>query len=161
MMAMDYGPSDMLAQVYAAYNGSNGGATKALYARLEELGPLGRIAVNLFRAQKNSARAKGYRRGYRGMAYDRKQWSIDNLSEILTEHAEHCSLPWGWGTDPQQPFHNVVLYVDLPTGQVSFHTDRRGDGPDYPGKWDGVPGKSADRIVRWVARVLAAEAVAS
>ena len=42
-----------------------------------------------------------------------------------------------------------VLYVDLPTGQVSFHAygpseNRR----EYDGKWDGT-GLSEERIVKY------------
>ena len=144
-----------LASVISVYRGSDGDATKALYARLEALGPLGFIAVNLFRAQKASERAKVYRGGgYRGMAYDRKQWALDNLCRALTEHAADQGIAWGWGEDPAQPVHKHVLYVDLPTGQVSFHAPSRGEGPDYPRAWDGVPGQSPDRIIRFVARLL-------
>ncbi len=144
-----------LDRVLAVYNGSDGDATKALYAYLEQLGPLGNVAVNLFRAQKNSARAKVYRgRGYRDAAYGRKQWAMDNLATALSAHADECSIRWGWGNDPTQPFHKAVLYVDLPTGQVSFHAQDRGAGPDYPGEWDGRTGQSPDRIIRFVARVL-------
>ena len=151
------------AYVAHVYQGSDGAATKALYTSLEDLGPIGVIAVNLFRAQKSSERAKVYRGGvrgrgsYRGMAYDRKEWSMGNLCAALTEHAEACGIAWGWGEDPEQPFHRWVLYVELPTGQVSFHGAARGPGPDYPRGWDGVPGQSADRIVRWCARLLAQE----
>jgi len=144
-----------LGDVVAAYSGSDGDVTKALYARLEQVGTLGVVAVNLFRAQKNSDRAKVYRRrAFRGAAYDRKQWAIDNLAEVLAAHADVNDIRWGWGRDETQAFHDVVLYVDLPTGQVSFHTNRRGEGPDYPDEWDGMPGKSADRIMRWCARLL-------
>jgi hypothetical protein len=38
---------------------------------------------------------------------------------------------------------------------VSFHAGERGAGPDYPGDWDGVPGKSAARIIDWSALLLA------
>lgn len=146
-----------IADVLRVYLGSDGDATKALYAQLETLGPVGVIAVNLFRAQKNSERAKVYRGGgYRGMAYDRKQWAMDNLAAALAAHAEGAGIGWGWGDDPAQPMHRAVLYVDLPTGQVSFHTAARGTGPDYPGAWDGMPGQSPDRICRWVARLFAA-----
>lgn len=155
--------ADALAEIVRVYEGSDGDATKALYTRLEERGAIGIVAANLFRAQKNSERAKVYRGGrrgqgsYRGMAYDRKQWAMDNLARILGEHATVLDLRWGWGIDPTQPRHNAVLYVDLPTGQVSFHTEGRGEGPDYPGEWDGIPGKSPDRILRFTARVLAGE----
>jgi len=149
----------ILADVMRIYDGSSGDDTKALYARLEQLGPNGQIALNLFRAQKNSARAKVYRGGgYRGKAYDRKQWAIDNLAAILTQHAEACAIRWGWGIDDAQEYHRVVLYIDLPIGQVSFHTAMRGAGPDYPGEWDGIPNASIGRICSWCARLLSAQA---
>lgn len=148
-----------IADVLRTYQGSDGEATKALYVRLETLGPVGVVAVNLFRACKASERAKVYRggrRGYRGAAYDRKGWAIGNLCKVLGADAAGLGLTWGWGLDQKQPMHCHVLYVDLPTGQVSFHSAYRGDGPDYPGTWDGLPGRSADRICRWVGRLLAA-----
>lgn len=46
-------------------------------------------------------------------------------------------MNWGWGRDPAQPFAKHVLYVDLPLGQVSFHSESRYVGPDYGGEWDG------------------------
>lgn len=152
-----------LDEIVRVYEGSDGDATKALYARLEALGPVGIVAVNLFRANKSSSRAKVYRGGvrgqgsYRGMAYDRKQWAMENLCRVLGEHAAQLSITWGWGVDPKQEFHRHVLYVDLPTGQVSFHTAARGDGPNYPGVWDGIGGASADRILRWIARLMKTE----
>jgi hypothetical protein len=147
--------SAALAEIIAIYQGSDGEATKALYARLEKLGPIGAIAVNLFRAQKASERAKVYRGGgYRGMAYDRKEWAIENLCTALSAHAAGAGLVWGWGIDDKQPVHKRVLYVDLPTGQVSFHCASSSPGPDYPGQWDGMPGQSPDRILRWIGRLL-------
>lgn len=149
-----------LASVLRVYTGSDGEATKSLYAQLEALGPLGVIAMNVFRATKCSERAKAYRGGgHRSAAYERKQWSMDNLCEALTASAEGAGITWGWGVDEEQPFHRHVLYVDLPTGQVSFHTHERGSGPEYLGKWDGMRGHAADRICRWVGRLLAAEQV--
>lgn len=144
-----------LAYVVRVYEGSDGDATKALYDKLSALGPAGIIATNLFRAQKNSARAKVYRGGgYRGMAYDRKKWAMDNLDRALIEHAVTLGITWGWGGDPEQPKHGILLYVDLPTGQVSFHTDTRGTGPDYAREWDGMRGKSVERVCRWCATLL-------
>lgn len=152
-------------RVQLIYMGSDGEATKALYAELDSLGPTGVIALNLFRAQKNSERAKVYRGGIRGqgsfkdMAYGRKQYALDKLCEVLTQHAEGCGLAWGWGVDPKQEHHRHVLYVDLPTGQVSFHTDKRGTGPGYSREWDGVRGVSPSRICHFVANVLGATPV--
>lgn len=144
-----------LVDVTRVYKGSDGDATRQLYARLGGFGIAGEIAVNLFRAQKCSERAKAYRgRGYRGAAYERKQWSMDNLCKALAQHAAALAIAWGWGIDDKTPFYPHVLYIDLPTGQVRFHSPTRGHGPDYPDRWDGVPDVSADRILRWVSRVL-------
>ena len=41
----------------------------------------------------------------------------------------------------------AMLYVDLPTGQVSFHTPARGAGLDYGGEWDGAVDVSRERIM--------------
>jgi hypothetical protein len=147
--------TEALTHIVRIYEGSDGDAMKALYARLEQLGPRGIVAANLLRAQKNSSRAKVYRRRYRGMTYDRKQWAMSNLATALVAHGESLGLRWGWGVDVEQPKHNVVLYIDLPTGQVSFHTEQRGEGPDYPGHWDGMRDTATGRICGWCARVMA------
>lgn len=146
--------------ILETYNGSDGDKTKALYADLDRCGPAGNVAMNLFRACKCSARAKVYRGGIRGkgsyksMAYDRKQWSIDNLAKALVQHGDALGIRWGWAVDPQQAMHKDVLYVELPTGQVSFHTAPRGPGPDYPGQWDGIRGQAPDRISKFCASVI-------
>lgn len=143
------------------YGTSDGSLTRAFYAELEKRGAAGLVAMNLFRAQKCSSRAKVYRGGvrgkgsYRGMAYERKQWSLDNLVKILSEQAQSLGIRWGWKID-----HNIVfgcepswvLYVDLPQGQVSFHAPVRGGGPDYKGEWDREH-KSAERIVMYAEAV--------
>lgn len=153
------GAARLIAEVVGVYEGSNGDATKAFYARLEALGPIGIIATNLFRAQKTSSRAKVYRRSaHRHRSYDTKQWSMGNLARALTDHAAQVGITWGWAIDLEQAHHNAVLYVDIPTGQVSFHTDTKGIGPDYHGHWDGMRDVAADRICRWCARLLATEA---
>lgn len=142
-----------LVDVVKVYQGSDGDATRALHARLEELGDAGRIGAYLVRAQKASERAKVYRGGgYRRQAYDRKEWALGELCAVL--QADAAGLTWGWGEDPDQPVYRHVLYVDLPTGQVSFHAAHRGAGPDYAGAWDGRPGQAPDRILRWLARLL-------
>lgn len=142
------------------YDGSNGDATRALYAQLATLGPIGDVAVNLFRASKASGRAKVYRGGIRGqgsyksMAYDKKNWSINNLTRALGAHAISLGIRWGWHHDPHTPGFEWVLYVDVPTGQVSFHSDRRGEGPEYPGVWDGLRGASHHRVIDWCESLL-------
>ena len=151
-------------RVLRVYGGSDGSATKALYADLDELGAAGRIAVNLLRASKASERAKKYRGGmrgrgsYKGMAYQKKDWALNNLCEELTQSAGATGLGWGWGVDDKQDYHRHVLYVDLPTGQASFHTGARGKGPAYDTAWDGVPGQTAGRICAFAARLLTAAA---
>lgn len=138
------------------FDGSDGDATRRLYDRLDGQGPTGTIAKNLFRAAKTSHRAKHYRgRRFRSAAYDTKGWSLDQLCALLAEHAADASIPsWGWLEDDEQPVHRHVLYVDLPSGQVSFHTGLRGKGPDYNGAWDGITGQQSTRILRWAAALL-------
>jgi len=89
------------------------------------------------------------------MAYERKEWSIGNLVTILERQAEALAIRWGWQEDPATPVFAWVLYVDLPTGQVSFHTSARGAGPQYDVGWDGFRGASPGRIIRWCEVILA------
>jgi hypothetical protein len=146
--------SDTLADLVRVYEGSDGQATMALYQRLDQFGPAGTLAVNLFRAHKTSGRAKVYSRRYRGAAYDRKQWSIGNLVDVLGQHAGSLGIVRGWGVDAATIGYPHVLYIDMPTGQISFHSPVRGPGADYAGEWDGAVGVGADRILRWIARLL-------
>ncbi len=138
------------------YKGSDGELTKRYYAELEKCGPIGLVALHLFRAQKASERAKLYRGGVRGqgsfrsMAYDKKTWSMQNLCKALAQHGDALGIRYGWKEDLNTVFDNRaswVLYVDLPQGQVSFHSPSRGIGPNYPGDWDGQRGMSVQRIV--------------
>lgn len=151
-----------LADIMAIYAGSNGDATKALYQQLQLAGPRGLVAIDLFRACKASERAKVYRGGQRGrgsfrrMAYEKKSWAIDNLAANLIDRADDLGIAWGWDIDPAQEFHRDVLYIDLPTGQVSFHTHPRGKGPDYPGAWDRARGQASMRICQFCAQTLRA-----
>lgn len=150
----------VMADIMAIYTGSDGDRTKALYAALEERGPIGAVAVNLFRATKTSERAKRYRGGQRGrgsfrsMAYGTKSWAIDNLISILAEQGEQLGIVWGWGVDRETDGYDQVLYVETPAGQLSFHSPVRGKGPDYPGDWDGERGQAAGRVVKFAAIAL-------
>jgi len=156
------------------FHQQNGEVTTAYYARLNQLGPAGQVAVALFRAQKRSSRAKDYRRGrYRRMAYDVKSWSIDEACRLLEKHGDELGIRWGWKEDPTVLFGeraSWVLYVDLPvdlislqypgelgagpSGQVSFHSPHRGKGPDYLGAWDGQRASEA-RILAFCDAVVA------
>lgn len=139
--------------VIEVYEGSNGQATQDLYARLEKFGPAGVVALNLFRAQKASARAKVYRRKFKGVAYDKKNWSMKLLCDALGVSAAELGIEFGWREDPGQEYHKWVLYVDLPTGQVSFHSASPLSPERYEKPWDGSH-DSASRIIRFVESVL-------
>jgi hypothetical protein len=131
------------------YHGSDGEQTRLYYAGLESRGPLGVIAMNLFRAQKCSARAKVYRGRYRDMAYDRKGYSMAQLCNALLGGGSALDIGFGWKPDPEVVLRcdtACVLYVDIPTGQVSFHSPTRYAGPDYAGEWDRQR-LSAERII--------------
>lgn len=151
-----------IAEILRVFKGSDGDATKQLYSRLARLGPGGVLAMNLLRAQKNSDRAKVYRGGnahgkYKDQAYGRKTWAMGQLCVELLAHGADAGVPaWGWKLDPQAAGpHQWVLYVELPQrGQVSFHTDQRGEGPDYAGDWDSAVGASANRIQYFAADII-------
>lgn len=145
-----------LEEVAAVYAGSDGDATRALYAALLGRPPRGEIAMNLFRATKRSERAKGYRRGrHARAAYGVKDYSIGELCRALAAGAAPLGIAWGWGRDEKAVNFEDVLYVDVPgAGQVSFHCRGRKAGPDYTGQWDGAKGTAADRVVRWAHAVL-------
>lgn len=138
------------------FHGSDGNATTALYKKLAEFGPAGDIAAHIFRAVKTSLRAKVYRGGvagegsYKSMAYGRKEWSIEQMCKGLVDHGAALGMVWGWAIDEEQPVHRHLLYVELPTGQISFHTIARDAGPDFPGRWDGVRGAGPVRVCQWV-----------
>ena len=135
------------------YDGSNGAQTRSFCCALAKTGQLGKIAAELFRIQKASARAKVYSGGitgrygsvtFRTLAYKRKGGCLSVLCKLL--QADACGLTWGWGYDGTQQFAKCVLYVDLPNGQVSFHSTDRFAGPKYQGEWDGEY-KSEQRIL--------------
>lgn len=144
-----------------AYRGSDADRTRALYQRLIEHGQIGDVAINLLRACKASERAKEYRGRYVRAAYDKKDWSLDQLCGALDVHAADLGIRWGWGRDEKAVNFENVLYCDLPDnhGQVNFHCARRMVGPDYSGDWDGVKGEGANRIIAFATAVLAGEAL--
>lgn len=131
------------------YEQQNGDVTKAYYAILNAKGLNGELAVALFRAHKRSTAAKKYKgRKFTRSAYDVKNWSLGEVCRILAkmdDGTENPAAHWGWKHDPNTPGYTWVLYVELPCGQVSFHSPDRLEGPDYPGVWDGIR-NSAERI---------------
>ena len=124
-------------------DGSDAVATRALYRALDATGTHGEIAHLLLATWKNSSRAKAFR-SYSDRYYETKGAHLTALAHKLAT----ADLTWGWGEDCNG-FLKWVIYVDLPTGQVSFHAEERGDGPDYPKQWDGVRFVSGERIVAW------------
>lgn len=132
-----------LSEVRAAYEGSNGGATRRLLSRFRNAGPIGVIAANLFKAQKANERARTYRGGigrsaghfdsFSDLSYDSKRESIRELCEQLM--VEPCGMQWGW-KEGDGTLLRFVFYIDLPQGQVCFQLDDRFEGPDYFGVWD-------------------------
>jgi hypothetical protein len=121
------------------YLGSHGGRTRSYLSKLEKLGWEGKVAAQVFRAQKASSRAKAYKGGltnvsYSDLAYDAKAKAISRLCELLAE--DPTRMTWGWKEDPSEDYAPWVLYVELPNGQVSFHSRERMTGPNFVGKWD-------------------------
>lgn len=139
------------------YNGSDGRLTQQYYTTLAMFGSVGLIAMNLFRAMKCSSRAKLYRRrSHKDNAYGRKQYSIEQLCDILEKYGRDHGIVFGWKKDPNTMFgekESWVFYVDLPNGQCSFHSPTRGKGPAYHGDWDGQKGMSEKRILFYVDQI--------
>lgn len=135
-----------MTRAYATFYQNDGQVTQAYYAEMNTFGHEGQLAVALFRAQKRSDAAKRYRgRSFRGEAYEVKNWSLGEICRLLSG-PDH-NFVWGWKRDPNTPGFEWVLYVELPTGQVSFHSASRLAGPDYRGEWDGQKGASTQRII--------------
>jgi hypothetical protein len=66
---------------------------------------------------------------------------------------DHGIVLWGWGEDPAQEFHKWVLYVELPTGQVSFHAAAPLTADRFPGEWDGQH-MTRERVIAYAHHVL-------
>ena len=136
------------------FEGNDAATTRAYYAALWRRGPIGEFAAHLMRAQKASTRAKRYRGGIAGvgsfsdLAYQQKHDALIRLCSWLISLGGTIqpAIRWGWKRDPLQAFAKWVLYVDLPSGQVSFHSIERFGGPDYPAEFDGSHA-SAERII--------------
>jgi hypothetical protein len=148
------------------FEGNDAHKTRAYYAALWRRGPIGEFAANLMRAQKASTRAKRYRGGISGvgsfsdLAYQKKGESLIQLCDWLLQNANKPgsaggvlryagdteTLFWGWKLDPRQAHAKWVLYIELPNGQVSFHSTERFGGPDFPWEFDGAHA-SAERII--------------
>lgn len=91
-------------------------------------------------------------KSYRDLAYDRKDEALTNLAMLLADTAH--GLPWGWKRDEKNHSARNILYLDLPRGQVSFHSAHRHRGPDYLNDWDGEK-KSEQRILEFCNSLMA------
>jgi len=69
--------------------------------------------------------------------YGKKEHLLREACRLATEQDW---FTWGWKMDPDPPPNGAewVLYFEAEGKQVSFHTFDRGDGPDFPGEWNGV-----------------------
>jgi hypothetical protein len=78
-----------------------------------------------------------------------------NARQLLDTRAEPppFTSTWGWREDAGQEFHKWVLYVELPTGQVSFHSAAPLTAHRYASEWDGA-GFSETRIIAYAQAVL-------
>jgi hypothetical protein len=95
------------------------------------------------------------------MAYERKQWAMDNLCKALLQHSATLGITWGWKHDLNGPKnYQHVLYIETPTGQISFHNAYRGQGPDYSGEWDGIGSVAPHRICLWIEQLTQAAVAA-
>ena len=142
----------------SCYDGSDRYETRRFYSELKPMGQIGLIAAELHKIQKSSSRAEKYQNeilrrdgtlsglSYRQTAYDRKHARLEILCEILS--ADSCGMRWGWKTDPNRDAPANVLCIDLPNGQISIHSKKRYEGPDYHGEWD-KSGASEERIVQF------------
>jgi hypothetical protein len=118
---------------------------------------LGQLALTLYEAQQASDRAKAraasglhfddyddrsrysaanYRRSRR--AIDSDYWQKGLAIDKACELAPQAGVVFGWREDRTCKVAPWVVYFELPSGQVSFHSSQRGAGPDYAGAWDGT-----------------------
>lgn len=137
-----------------AFESRNPSVTVAFQSSLLSRGVAGQLAFGVFRAQKRSTVAKGQRRGkYRRGCYDGKNEALKYVDSLMQIHARNLGLTWGWGIDRSQEYHSSVLYVDLPTGQCSFHSESSVSTTVYRGNWDRKS-NSRDAILAYCDEVL-------
>ncbi|MBL6852365.1 MAG: hypothetical protein ISS15_05430 [Alphaproteobacteria bacterium] len=144
-------------EVMGVYLGSNGDKTKALYQRLNALGPVGFVASNLFRACKCSERAKDYRRGsQKREAYRRKQWSLDNLDGVrcCSNMAQRSGSSGAGRPIRRRNSTSKCSMSSSRPARLAFTPRRAATARIFVGAWDGVRGEAPERICRWVVQVL-------
>ena len=73
---------------------------------------------------------------------------------LACQLAEEAGIKFGWREESPDSEVPWVVYFDLLTGQVSFHSPSRGEGPDYQGEWDAVLSASTERIQAAIQQIL-------
>jgi hypothetical protein len=141
---------------FSVFQGSDSARTRRFLSHLEKRGQPGRIAAALFRSQKASSKAKLYSGGiersngefhsYRSLSYQKKSQALKALCSLLL--LDSAGIEWGWVSDEENSRAPHVLYLDLPSGQVRFHSAERFAGPDYRGTLDGERASEA-RIIAY------------
>jgi hypothetical protein len=123
-----------LAEMYARWynHGTSGHLGYTVLAKAAaELGRLEDQVRDLSRAM---SEAQGRAANIEAVYQDRNQ-----AVQALARLAQQAGYQAGMGVDPEEPDW-PVLFVDLPSGQVSWHLKRDdiiGEWPAYVGKWDG------------------------
>lgn len=82
-------------------------------------------------------------RSARQRDYAEKSQSIAHACNAAGE----AGIVFGWAPSLQEDVPWIV-YFDLPTGQMSFHCNKRGQGPEYGGNWDGLKDEGTNRVQR-------------
>lgn len=69
--------------------------------------------------------------------YGKKEHLLREACRLATKQDR---FTWGWKEDPCPPPNGAAwaLYFDAEGKQISFHTFARGNGPDFPGEWNGI-----------------------
>lgn len=83
-----------------------------------------------------TSRGTTYKTGKTESAPEEAYFDRNMAVQVLTKMANQLGYNIGIKDDPEWP----ILYIDLPTGQVSWHIPRNeliGTYPKYTGKWDG------------------------
>ena len=95
---------------------------------LDLMGPMGRVASLLFKAEKASKQAKSYSGKapcistypYGDYSKDRMKGMLMEVIRLLDAHAKAMDVSWGWSKDDAPGTPPWVLCIDLPTGLVTF-----------------------------------------
>jgi hypothetical protein len=75
---------------------------------------------------------------------------------LVVQALAKLAMDQGLNVGIRQDKEWLILYIDLPTGQVSWHipaSELIGEFPEYNGKWDGHDlDQKRDRIKKFIAK---------